>query len=91
MVSLPAFESLVRNCILPLTRIELIRITGIKHPANYMPIIKWETGQGNTERQLRAAGTAVRERPGNVRKVLPNLIVVVLPEGGNDIYTSVKQ
>ncbi|KAG6869248.1 hypothetical protein C0993_000001 [Termitomyces sp. T159_Od127] len=66
------------------------RDVGIKFPANYMPIVRWENGHGNTEHQLRAAGNAVRERPGNVKKVLPNLIVVILPEGGNDIYTSVK-
>lgn len=37
--------------------------------------------------QLRAAGQAVQAKSGGP----PNLIVVILPEGGNDIYTAVKQ
>ncbi|KAG6917905.1 hypothetical protein DXG01_000514 [Tephrocybe rancida] len=67
------------------------RDVGIKSPANYTPIIMWHNGQGRIEDQLRAAGMAVRDRPGNASKTPPNLVVVVLPEGGNDIYTSVKQ
>ncbi|KNZ81482.1 Protein argonaute-2 [Termitomyces sp. J132] len=66
------------------------RDVGIKFPANYIPIVRWENGQGRIEDQLRAAGNAVRERPGNIKKAPPSLIVVILPEGGNDIYTSVK-
>ncbi|KAG6838850.1 hypothetical protein H0H87_002264, partial [Tephrocybe sp. NHM501043] len=56
------------------------------------PVIKWENPQGIISDQLRAAGMAVSERavragqpPGG-----PNLIVVVLPDGGNEIYTKVK-
>jgi eukaryotic translation initiation factor 2C len=66
--------------------------------------VKWENGQGNigdvraliltvlhdltlAPKQLRKAGAecAARSKGG------PNLIVVVLPDGGNDIYTAVKQ
>ncbi|KAG6816930.1 hypothetical protein H0H87_001632 [Tephrocybe sp. NHM501043] len=66
------------------------RDVGIRFPANYTPVIMWQNGQGRIEDQLRGAGLAVRDRPGNVTKSPPNLIVVVLPEGGNDIYTAVK-
>lgn len=37
--------------------------------------------------QLRAAGGECKQKKG----APPNLIVVILPEGGNDIYTAVKQ
>jgi eukaryotic translation initiation factor 2C len=37
--------------------------------------------------QLRAAGAACFEQ----KKVGPTLFVVILPEGGNDIYTMVKK
>lgn len=37
--------------------------------------------------QLRNAGMECKQKTGN----LPNLIVVILPEGGNDIYSAVKQ
>ncbi|KAI0921048.1 hypothetical protein AcV5_001233 [Taiwanofungus camphoratus] len=50
------------------------------------PIVKYENGQGNIAAQLRAAGLASNEK----NKGFPNLIVVVLPEGGTDIYTAVK-
>ncbi|KAJ7228592.1 argonaute-like protein, partial [Mycena pura] len=50
------------------------------------PFIFWENGQGRISDQLRAAGAACAEK----MKAGPNLMVVVLPEGGNDIYTSVK-
>ncbi|KAG6866468.1 hypothetical protein C0991_003986 [Blastosporella zonata] len=66
------------------------RDVGIRFPANYTPVIMWPNPQGRIEDQLRAAGMAVRDRPGNTSKSPPNLMVVVLPEGGNDIYTSVK-
>ncbi|KAF7301729.1 Argonaute-like protein [Mycena indigotica] len=50
------------------------------------PFITWENGQGRIADQLKAAGAAVAKK----LKAGPNLIVVVLPEGGNDIYTAVK-
>ncbi|KAH9965908.1 argonaute-like protein [Russula dissimulans] len=49
-------------------------------------LIKWESGQGNIGNQLRAAGTECQRRSGS----LPTLIVVILPDGGNDIYSAVK-
>ncbi|KAI9467034.1 argonaute-like protein [Lactarius psammicola] len=49
-------------------------------------LIKWESGQGNIGQQLRAAGDECIRRVG----CLSTLIVVVLPEGGNDIYSAVK-
>lgn len=51
------------------------------------PVLRWENGQGDIEAQLRAAGKEVVEK----FKGGPSLIVVVLPEGGNEIYTAVKQ
>ena len=39
------------------------------------------------DQQLRKAGKACVD----VKKHVPTLIVVVLPEGGNQIYTAVKQ
>ncbi|KAG6899902.1 hypothetical protein C0993_005481, partial [Termitomyces sp. T159_Od127] len=55
------------------------------------PIIRWENAQGKVADQLRAAGSAAAEKaakeghPGG-----PSLIVVILPDGGNDIYNAVK-
>ncbi|KAH9035273.1 argonaute-like protein [Lactarius hengduanensis] len=49
-------------------------------------LIKWELGQGNIGQQLRAASDECQRRTGS----LPTLVVVVLPEGGNDIYSAVK-
>ncbi|KNZ77926.1 Protein argonaute-2 [Termitomyces sp. J132] len=55
------------------------------------PIIRWENAQGRVAEQLRAAGSAAAEKakregfPGG-----PNLIVVILPDGGNEIYNAVK-
>ncbi|KAH8999090.1 argonaute-like protein [Lactarius akahatsu] len=66
----------------PLTWLDLIGISINPQPA----LIKWESGQGNIGQQLRAAGGECQRRTKN----LPTLIVVVLPEGGNDIYTAVK-
>ncbi|KAJ7918211.1 argonaute-like protein [Mycena leptocephala] len=59
--------------------------TGMKvtHPE---PIVRGINGQGNIPEQLRAAGAACFEQ----KKVGPTLFVVILPEGGNDIYTMVK-
>ncbi|KAF9055354.1 argonaute-like protein [Hymenopellis radicata] len=49
-------------------------------------LTKWENGQGVVQAQLGSAGLECRQKTGN----LPQLIVVVLPENGNDIYTAVK-
>ncbi|KAJ7481095.1 argonaute-like protein [Mycena galericulata] len=49
------------------------------------PFISWPNSQGSIANQLKAAGSACVQ--GNKG---PDLMVVVLPEGGNDIYTSVK-
>ncbi|KAG5649009.1 hypothetical protein DXG03_000358 [Asterophora parasitica] len=62
------------------------RDVGIRFPANYTPLVKWENGQGKIDDQLRAVGGEVVRRHGKP----PNLIVVILPEGGSDIYTAVK-
>ncbi|KAM6501034.1 hypothetical protein JOM56_004048 [Amanita muscaria] len=50
------------------------------------PIIKWEQGQGNISNQIKAAGGDCAKKRG----AGPNLVVVVLPEGGDDIYKAVK-
>ncbi|KAJ7665548.1 Piwi domain-containing protein [Mycena rosella] len=50
------------------------------------PFIFWKNGQGIIADQLREAGAACAKQ----MKASPNLMVVILPEGGNDIYTSVK-
>ncbi|KAI9448014.1 argonaute-like protein [Lactarius indigo] len=68
-------SDLVRAC-------EAVGISINPQPA----LIKWESGQGNIGQQLRAAGGECQRRTRN----LPTLIVVVLPEGGNDIYSAVK-
>ncbi|KAJ4477407.1 argonaute-like protein [Lentinula aciculospora] len=49
-------------------------------------ILVWENGQGDIASQLKAAGKQALDK----YKQRPNLIVVVLPEGGNEIYTAVK-
>ncbi|KAF8958525.1 argonaute-like protein [Flammula alnicola] len=51
------------------------------------PLIFWENGSGNIGEHLKKAGKACVD----AGKGPPNLIVVVLPEGGNQIYTAVKQ
>lgn len=51
------------------------------------PFVVWYSGQGDIASQLRASGKLVYDQ----FKAAPNLIVVVLPEGGNEIYTAVKQ
>ncbi|KAJ8580661.1 argonaute-like protein [Rhizopogon salebrosus TDB-379] len=48
--------------------------------ADDKPMVTWQNGQGRIADQLRTAGSKTR----------PQLIVVVLPENGNDIYTAVK-
>ncbi|KAJ4494682.1 argonaute-like protein [Lentinula edodes] len=50
------------------------------------PFVVWYSGQGDIASQLRASGKLVYDQ----FKAPPNLIVVVLPEGGNEIYTAVK-
>jgi eukaryotic translation initiation factor 2C len=50
------------------------------------PLVFYETGHGNIIDQLRKNGTASYQQ----KKEAPSLIVVVLPEGGNHIYTAVK-
>jgi eukaryotic translation initiation factor 2C len=54
---------------------------------NNNPMVKYEVGHGNVDAQLKAFGQEYSQR--NNRK-FPSLIVAVLPEGGNDIYTAVK-
>ncbi|KAH9965910.1 argonaute-like protein [Russula dissimulans] len=49
-------------------------------------LVKWEAGQGNIGEQLRFASAECQRRSGS----LPTLIVVILPFGGNDIYSAVK-
>jgi eukaryotic translation initiation factor 2C len=43
--------------------------------------------QNPIAQQLREAGMAMQEQT----KKLPSFILVILPEGGNDVYTAVKQ
>jgi eukaryotic translation initiation factor 2C len=50
------------------------------------PLIFWENGHGNVIDQLKKCGNASFKEKGKP----PALIVVVLPEGGNHIYTAVK-
>ncbi|KAF8914444.1 argonaute-like protein [Gymnopilus junonius] len=50
------------------------------------PVIVYENGQGVIGEQLKRAGKACLDQ----KKSPPNLMVVVLPEGGNQIYTAVK-
>ncbi|KAL0065940.1 hypothetical protein AAF712_007067 [Marasmius tenuissimus] len=72
--------------------IEGCNSTGIQVKINN-PYVTWANGQGNIAQQLREAGVKVfhgSERFFNGKKVGPNLILVVLPENGNDIYTAVK-
>ncbi|THU91323.1 argonaute-like protein [Dendrothele bispora CBS 962.96] len=51
------------------------------------PIVNYANGQGNINEQLKAAGKACvdKNRTGG-----PDLLVVILPEHGNDIYRAVK-
>lgn len=50
------------------------------------PLIFYENGQGVIAEHLKKAGKACVDS----KKSPPNLVVVVLPEGGNQIYTAVK-
>ncbi|KAK7470584.1 hypothetical protein VKT23_002008 [Stygiomarasmius scandens] len=49
-------------------------------------VIEYKNGQGRIEDGLKEAGRSCVQRYGGG----PNLIVAVLPEGGNDIYTAIK-
>ncbi|KAL0575953.1 hypothetical protein V5O48_006023 [Marasmius crinis-equi] len=72
--------------------IEGCNSTGIQVKINN-PYVIWENGQGNIANQLRNAGVHVynaSERFFGGKKVGPNLVLVVLPENGDDIYTAVK-
>ncbi|KAF5311527.1 hypothetical protein D9611_011545 [Ephemerocybe angulata] len=50
------------------------------------PVLAFENGNGNVGAQLKAAGQRVFQ----TKRVPPTLFVVVLPEGGDEIYTRVK-
>jgi eukaryotic translation initiation factor 2C len=50
------------------------------------PLIRYGNPQGKVTDELRAAGMGTKEKYG----ALPDLIVAILPEGGNDIYTKIK-
>ncbi|KAJ6562409.1 argonaute-like protein [Mycena capillaripes] len=52
---------------------------------NPTPIVQYINGQADIPAKLREAGAACFQKNGP-----PTLFVVVLPEGGNDIYTIVK-
>ncbi|EEB94669.1 hypothetical protein MPER_06481 [Moniliophthora perniciosa FA553] len=54
------------------------------------PLVFWENGQGCIANQLYSAGVRAMKAGVKGKKVGPNLIVVVLPEDGNEIYTAVK-
>ncbi|KAJ7932831.1 argonaute-like protein [Mycena leptocephala] len=51
-----------------------------------VPIFRRVNGQGNIPQDLQAAGAECFQQ----KKIPPTLFVVVLPEGGNDLYTIVK-
>ncbi|KDR77481.1 hypothetical protein GALMADRAFT_266956 [Galerina marginata CBS 339.88] len=53
---------------------------------NKSPLKKYENGQGNIDKQLSAACTESVQKQGG----LPTLMMVILPEGGGNIYTAVK-
>ena len=50
-------------------------------------IVRYVNGQGNIREQLRGVGVECVSKHGHP----PNLYVIILPEGGNDLYTAVKQ
>ncbi|KAF8963796.1 argonaute-like protein [Flammula alnicola] len=53
---------------------------------NKNPLVKYQNGQGNIEQQMYSAGAECKETLGGT----PSLVIVVVPEGGNDIYKAVK-
>ncbi|TFY78817.1 hypothetical protein EWM64_g5198 [Hericium alpestre] len=65
-----------------MTACTTVGISVTKRPA----YITWENGNANVGAQLRAAGMECKRKT----NALPSLIVVILPEGGNDIYNAVK-
>ncbi|KAG6835954.1 hypothetical protein H0H93_012916 [Arthromyces matolae] len=77
-------EDVVDNLINGLTA--SFRQVGIKLTSTQRPPVIFPNGQGVIQEQLKSAGMEVVK----LTKLGPNLIVVVLPEGGNDIYTAVK-
>lgn len=54
--------------------------------ADREPLIFWENGHGNIPEQLKKNGLTCLQQ----KQQPPDLIVVILPEGGNHIYTAVK-
>ncbi|KZT39639.1 argonaute-like protein [Sistotremastrum suecicum HHB10207 ss-3] len=68
-------DGLVRGC-------EEVGISGMDRN----PMVRWENGQGNVIEQLKAAGLAMK----TAQNRFPGLIVAILPDGGNDIYTKIK-
>ncbi|KAH9938191.1 argonaute-like protein [Fomitopsis serialis] len=50
------------------------------------PIYEWVNPQGSVHTQLSRIGSLCKDR----YKVMPNLIVCVLPEGATDLYTAIK-
>ncbi|PCH41081.1 Piwi-domain-containing protein [Wolfiporia cocos MD-104 SS10] len=67
--------------------LEAARNTGITF-VEQDPVVRWENGQGRIADQLRNAGQACNTKNRNAG--FPDLMVVILPEGGADIYTAVK-
>ncbi|KAF9464018.1 argonaute-like protein [Collybia nuda] len=53
---------------------------------NPTPYVKYENGQGDIFKHFRDAGNEIRTTKGEI----PNLMFVVLPEHGGEIYTKVK-
>ncbi|KAG7099080.1 hypothetical protein E1B28_000955 [Marasmius oreades] len=51
------------------------------------PRIEWKNGQGNIAQQLKEVGVKAYNE---MNKTPPNLVLVVIPESGNDIYAAVK-
>ncbi|KAJ7578988.1 argonaute-like protein [Mycena floridula] len=64
--------------------VKILATTGINVPND--PFVKHVNAQRNVVEQLQNIGRELF----NTRKVPPTLFVVILPEGGNEIYTAVK-
>ena len=67
-------------------RITLTSLIGIL-VQNVDPIFKYENAQGNTSEQLKALGLESRAK----YNAIPTLMVIVLPDGSNDLYSRIKQ
>ncbi|PCH42610.1 argonaute-like protein [Wolfiporia cocos MD-104 SS10] len=52
------------------------------------PVIRWEDGRGRIAEQLKDASRACHQK--NQSAGFPDLMVIILPEGGGDIYRAVK-